>query len=114
MYTLHKKIKRDYIVSTYGERKDIQLRINREDFSQEGVLRSDPLHFHKESTQFFIVSEGVFRVKVNGEFVEVDKDVVLEIKPGTTYQDYEVLKAPCTCFTIGTHNNEEDRIEVAE
>ena len=114
MYTLHPIIKKDEVVSFFGERENIQLRINRQDFETAGILKSDPLHFHKESTQFFIVTEGVFRVKVAGDFVDVDKNALLEITPGTTYQDYEVLSAPCTCFTIGTYNNEKDTVVVEE
>ncbi len=112
MYTLHPKIARDEVVSYYGERENISIRINREDLLTEGPFDWDPLHYHKQSTQFFIVTEGEMLIEVEGEEVILNQEKVLEIKPNTKYRGKAVLKAPCTCLTIGTYNVQGDRVVV--
>lgn len=100
------------MVSTFGERKDIELRINKVEYTQECSIDSDPLHYHKQSTVFFIVATGIYLVEVEGETIELNQDSVLEIKPGTKYKAKAVIKAPCICITVGTYNDEGDRVVV--
>jgi mannose-6-phosphate isomerase-like protein (cupin superfamily) len=112
MFKKHPRIRRDDFVSYYGNRESIPLRINVIKFEAEGLADWDPLHYHKTSTQFFIVLEGALSVEVDGNKIEVDQNTVLEIKPNTKYRVRAITKAPASYVCVGTKNLEGDRVVV--
>lgn len=93
----------------YGKREEIPLRINLSSFSS--IKMTDPLHFHKKSTQFFLVVEGEITLEVNGKSVTLSKDNLLEIVPKEKYRVRRVKKGS-KYVVIGTKNAEGDRVEV--
>ena len=97
-------------VAYFGERGEVPLRINLSINDSEVDLQ-EPLHYHKESAQLFLVVEGSVTIEVEGERFNVTPDKLLEIEPGAKYRVIQVSKNS-KWLVIGTVNKEGDRVEV--
>lgn len=107
---IHKKYPREIEgVSFYGKREDIKLRINYGELKRKSQI-NDPLHYHKKSTQFFLVIQGKILVEVDNKKMTFSSGCVYEITPKTKYRVLSSLTEVSSYIVIGTENKVSDRV----
>lgn len=113
MYTIHNHYSKDNPnFGFYGVRGEIDLRINSGTLNPNENL-IDPIHYHKEATVYFIVTEGALEVEINGHVLTINQDIVCEIKPTTPYRTLKAVgNEVCKWICINTKNTADDRVEI--
>lgn len=94
----------------YGKRGEIPIRINSMSMRADEPFPEEKSHYHKESTQYFVVLEGMLTIEVDGEIVDVIPEAGLEITPGTPYRSVRHT-GDTTFIVVGDVNKEEDRVQ---
>ncbi len=109
---LHNKTKHHLSgVYAWGQRNEIDLRVNLNVFKARDTFPHDPLHFHKTRTTYFCIISGDLFVHVGGKELHLTQEQMLEIEPQEIYKTVRIGDNGCTFIVIGSHN-EKDRVEV--
>lgn len=107
---LHKKFNHHLPgVGYWGERKDVDIRVNFGIFQAGENFPEDPLHYHKTRITYFCVLEGILMVEVEGEKITVNQEAMLEVLPMEKYRTLSVGMDGCKYIVIGSHN-EDDKV----
>lgn len=94
-------------VYSWGERKEVPLRINFGEFNSGDEFPVDQLHYHETRTTYFCVVSGSLIVEVEGEKVIVTREAMLEVIPLEKYRTLGVGDEGCQYVVIGSHNLED-------
>lgn len=107
---LHKKFEHGLQgVGYWGERSEVDLRVNFGIFKAGETFSEDPIHYHRTRTTYFCVLEGSLGVEVEGKKITVTKDAMLEIPPMEKYRTVSVGAEGCKFVVIGNFS-EDDRV----
>ena len=96
----------------FGEYDEVDLGLAltvMEDVSQE---YKDINHFHKESTEYYLVLNGEAVFEVSGASVVVDQNGALMVNAGEIHRLVKVYKFPCTIISISTKKIRDDKVVV--
>jgi len=109
---LHKKFEHNLPgVYFWGERSDVDIRVNVSKFRAGEKFPNDLLHYHKTRTTYFCILEGTLFVEVNKQEIILTSESMLEILPMEKYRTKGVGKKGCQFIVIGSHN-EHDKVNV--
>ncbi|MCA9352078.1 hypothetical protein KC866_01685 [Patescibacteria group bacterium] len=102
---LHKKFNHDLPgVHVWGERGEVDIRINFGTFRAGEVFHPDPKHYHNDRTTYFCVLDGMLIVEVEGKEIIVNQDAMLEVSSMEVYRTIGVGGQGCIFVVIGSHN----------
>lgn len=111
MFKIHSKFNKgikDFFF--YGKREEISLRISR-GLLEKGDI-DEKLHYHKNSTQYFLIVKGIIKLLLDNKEELFIEDNVYEISPMTKYRILSCESNECDWIVIGTVNDPEDRVEI--
>ena len=108
---IHKKLNHHLPGFHYwGERAQVDLRVNFAVFSSKDSFPEDQLHYHKTRTTYFCVLEGELHLEVSGEKIILTQNAMLEVEPMEKYKTLAVGSNGCKFVVIGSHTDEEDKV----
>jgi len=75
---------------------------------------NDTLHYHKESSEFYLALRGKGILEVNGEDVSLDPSSLVMVEPGEKHRVKKAVKKPFSWLTVATVKKRDDKVIVEE
>lgn len=71
-------------------------------------IKDSVLHYHAETTEVYYVLEGTGRMQLNGDQVDVEPGVVVQIEPGTRHRLWSTAGVRTIVFSIPAFREEDE------
>ena len=115
MKVLNKKQKSQRVGNSFyfGEFGDVDLGISVTEMKRVADIYKDTKHYHKESTEYYLVLEGKVTFEVEGKLVEINQQQTLMVEAGEEHWLVEVKKLPCTIISISSKKLLNDKVVVS-
>ena len=112
MKIYHKRIKGDGRGGFWGDFGEIDMGWSYGEISQENIFPGEKIHYHKTGTTYFLGLAGVGLIEVEGERVELIKDMLLRIDPGEKYRVLTPRKIPFTWIVVCTSKDPKEKVVI--
>jgi len=114
MKVVNRQIKGDvgsgyYYFGDYGE---IPVGISYTEFQDVSQIVEDKKHYHKESSEYYIVFKGELQLEISDKTYTVDENQMIMVEPGEIHYVKAVTKTPLSTITFATVKKEGDKVNV--
>ena len=96
----------------FGDYGEVDLGISVTEITSPADLYQDTKHYHKESTEYYLILQGEATFEVVGEPIKVGQQQTLMVEAGESHWLVKVDKTPCTIISIASKKLQEDKILV--
>lgn len=97
----------------FGEYSETPLQIDITSIDEDNLSTcKDALHYHKESTEYYLVQEGEAIIEIEGKDYTLKSNTLVMVEPKERHFVKEVTKLPFIVINIGSIKKEGDKVIV--
>ena len=97
----------------FGDYGEIPIGISQTRIEKENLNESkDTLHYHKQGSEFYLTTEGVATLEIEGKEVELNQTQLVMVEPGEKHYVKNVIKTPFSVISICTTKDPDDKVAV--
>lgn len=96
----------------FGDYNEIDLAISSSYYSTEIQNIDEPLHYHLNGYEYYIVTQGSAIIEIENTEYTIDTNTTIMVEPNEKHKITRIISAPCSILAISTVKSANDKITI--
>ena len=97
----------------FGDYDGISIGISETRINKDNLAKSkDTLHYHKQGNEFYLTTEGMAVIEIEGKEIELNPNRLIMVESGEKHYIKKVIKIPFCVIAICTTKDPNDKVIV--